>query len=116
MPAVNYDNKRFILVATSGSGQVNMNTIFHYHQRGDLVWGTYEGGTIRYGMLLATADADGRLDLRYQHLNMEGQLMTGTCISTPVILPDGRIRLEEKWQWTSGDHSTGESAVEEIRE
>jgi hypothetical protein len=40
--------------------------------------------------------------------------MTGICRSTPEILPDGRIRLHEKWQWTSGDRSSGESIVEEI--
>ena len=30
------------------------------------------------------------------------------------LLPDGRIRLHEKWQWTSGDLSSGESVIEEI--
>jgi hypothetical protein len=41
--------------------------------------------------------------------------MTGTCISTPEILPDGRLRLHESWRWTSGDGSSGESAIEEVR-
>jgi len=41
--------------------------------------------------------------------------MTGICRSTPQTLADGRIRLHEKWQWTCGDLSLGESVVEEIR-
>jgi hypothetical protein len=52
--------------------------------------------------------------MRYQHLNQAGTFMSGKCFSTPEILPDGRIRLHEKWQWTSGDYSSGESVIEEI--
>jgi len=40
--------------------------------------------------------------------------MTGVCRSTPELLPDGRIRLHEKWQWTCGDRASGESIIEEI--
>jgi hypothetical protein len=40
--------------------------------------------------------------------------MTGRCHSIPEQLSDGRIRLHEQWQWTSGDLSSGESIVEEI--
>jgi hypothetical protein len=54
--------------------------------------------------------------MRYQHLNSGGELMTGKCRSTPDILPDGRLRLRELWQWTSGDFSRGESVIEEVRD
>jgi hypothetical protein len=37
------------------------------------------------------------------------------CTSTPEILPDGRIRLHEKWQWTVDESSEGESIVEEVK-
>jgi hypothetical protein len=81
-----------------------------------VVWGTYEGGTIVFGNFLAQADQFGRLDLRFQHVNIKGEIMTGTCQSTPEIMTDGRIRLHEDFQWTSGDLSRGKSTVEEIRE
>jgi len=113
---INYDGKKFASVENSGSGEVSGETVFHYYQREDLVRAEYKGGAIVYGTLIATADADGNLDMRYQHLNRNGELMTGVCRSTPEILPDGRIRLREKWQWTCGDHSKGESVVEEIGE
>jgi len=40
--------------------------------------------------------------------------MTGVCRSRLEILADGRYRLHEDWQWTSGDLSSGSSIVEEI--
>jgi hypothetical protein len=102
MNRINYDNRFFASVQNSASGEVSSETVFHYHQRGDLVWAKYKGGEIVFG------------SLRYQHLNKQGELMTGKCFSTPEVLPDGRIRLHEKWQWTCGDFSSGESVVEEI--
>ena len=110
----NYNNRVFRLVSTTGNGEVGATTLFHYYQQGNIVWGTYEGGTVRLGNFLALADENGCLDLRYQHINQQDELMTGFCKSTPTVLDDGRIRLDEKWQWTSGDRSEGVSAVEEI--
>jgi hypothetical protein len=110
----NYDSKRFRSIENSASGEVGSETVFHYHQNGDLVWAEYGGGDIVYGTLIAKCGADGKLDMRYQHLNRSGELMTGECISTPEILADGRIRLHEKWRWTSGDLSSGRSVIEEI--
>jgi hypothetical protein len=112
--AINYNDRRFASVQNSGSGEVGAETVFYYHQEGDVVWAEYSGGEIVRGSLIAKCDQAGNLDMRYQHLNRQGELMTGKCLSTPEILPDGRIRLREKWQWTSGDHSEGESIIEEV--
>ncbi len=109
-----YDGKEFSSMGNSGTGEVSSETIFHYHQKDDLVWAEYKGGEIVFGTLVARCDDNGKLDMRYQHLNKNGELMTGKCVSTPEILEDGRIRLREKWQWTSGDESKGESIIEEI--
>jgi hypothetical protein len=40
--------------------------------------------------------------------------MTGKCYSTPEIMDNGKIRLHEIWEWTSGDCSKGNSIIEEI--
>ena len=111
---MNYDGKIFRSVENSESGDVGAETVFHYHQHDDVVWSEYSGGSVVRGHLIAVCNADGVLDMRYQHVNCYGQLMTGECRSTPEILPDGRIRLHEKWQWTCGDRSSGESVIEEI--
>jgi hypothetical protein len=52
--------------------------------------------------------------MNYQHLNIQGELMAGKCVSKPEVLESGKIRLHEQWQWTSKDFSNGESIVEEI--
>lgn len=111
---ISYDNKQFASVANSNNGEVSSETIFHYHQSGEIVWAEYAGGEIVRGTLIATVSEDGILEMRYQHVNARGELMTGKCVSTPELLADGRIRLYEKWQWTSGDLTSGESVIEEI--
>jgi len=114
MTNINYDNRVFRSVSNSGTGEVGRETIFRYRQEGEIVWATYKGGEIVLGSLIAKCEADANLDIRYQHINKKGGLMTGTCRSKPEILSDGRIRLHEKWQWTCGDLSSGESVIEEI--
>lgn len=111
-----YEGRKFCSVQNSAAGDVGPETSFLYHQQGDVVWAEYEGGGIRLGHLIAVAAPDGSLDARYHHVNADGQLMTGVCVSVPEILEDGRIRLLEKWRWTSGDLSSGESVVEEVIE
>jgi hypothetical protein len=115
MSKINYDNRFFASIQNSETGEVSSETVFHYHQKNDLVWAEYQGGGIVFGSLIAKVDSAENLEMRYQHLNAKGELMTGKCFSTPEILADGRIRLHEKWQWTCGDFSRGESIVEEIK-
>jgi hypothetical protein len=52
--------------------------------------------------------------MRYHQININNEIMTGKCISKPEILVDGKIRLHETWEWTSGDFSSGTSIIEEI--
>jgi len=40
--------------------------------------------------------------------------MTGKCTSIPEILSNGKVRLHEEWEWTSGDKSRGCSIIEEL--
>ncbi|MBC7932606.1 MAG: n-acetylglutamate synthase [Rubrivivax sp.] len=115
MSAINYNERTFAAVSNSEGGEVSSETIFHYRQEGDVVWATYAGGEVAFGTLVAKALGDGSLDMRYSHVNLRGELMTGVCRSTPEVLPDGRLRLHERWRWTCGDFSGGESVVEEFK-
>lgn len=115
MTKINYDGRKFTSVQNSESGEVSAATVFQYHHKDNLVWAEYRGGEIVFGNLIAKVAENGALEMHYQHFNRHGALMTGICHSTPEILADGRIRLYEKWQWTSGDLSRGESIVEEIK-
>ena len=110
----NYNNKTFKSVSNTTNGEVGNETLFYYYQKDKVVWAEYSGGSIIKGFLIARLIENDELDMRYEHINKAGDLMTGICHSTPEILADGRIRLYEKWQWTSGDFSSGESIIEEI--
>ena len=112
--SVDYGGRRLRSVENSASDEVGPETVFVYRQDGDVVSATYEGGGVRSGVLIATADGGGNLDARYAHVNASGDLMTGECRTKPEVLPDGRLRLHEEWRWTSGDRSSGRSVVEEI--
>ncbi|MEM7104224.1 MAG: n-acetylglutamate synthase [Bacteroidota bacterium] len=112
---INYNGKTFRSIENTPNGEVSGTTFFHYEQDGNLVWASYSGGSIKLGKLIATVNEKGELDMRYQHLNSNLEFRMGKCHSTPEILPDGRIRLYENWQWLNGDLSTGSSIIEETQ-
>lgn len=111
---INYHHKIFKPIENSDNGETSETTRFHYLQEGNIVTATYSGGKIVQGHLIGIVDENGVIDMRYHQVNMAGMLMTGICKSVPEILPDGKIRLYEEWQWTSGDCSKGQSIIEEI--
>ncbi len=114
MTAIYYNNRYFVSVLNSENGDVDGDTRFHYRQQDEILWGTYSGGSIKFGTIVGRVEPDGKLNFRYQHLNQAGEFMSGECDSTPTLLPDGRIRLQEEWRWMSGDQSSGSSIVEEV--
>jgi hypothetical protein len=111
---INYNGKKFRPVSNTENGDTSSETIFEYQQTGNILTSKYRGGDIVEGHLMALVDENGNIDMRYHHINTAGEIMTGICRSTPEILVNGKIRLHEKWRWTSGDFSEGESVLEEI--
>ena len=111
---INYNGRLFRPVETAESGEAGSETLFHYYQSGSVVWAEYSGGEVLRGHLIAVAAPDGSLDMRYHHINQSGDLKTGVCHSTPELLADGRLILNESWEWTSGDRSSGSSRLAEI--
>jgi len=111
----NLEGKIFRSVTNTENGEVGAGTLFYYRQHGDVVSAEYRGGTIVAGHLIAKVLNNGQLDMRYHHLNNHGEFMLGKCFSTPEILPDGRLKFKESWQWLSGDISEGYSEIEEIQ-
>lgn len=112
-PSITYADRVFASVSNAAGGDVGADTIFHYRQQHDIVWATYAGGAVTFGTLVARVLADGCLDMRYQHVTSAGEMKTGRCRSTPTVLADGRLRLDEQWQWTEGGDGAGQSVVEE---
>ncbi|MFF8957015.1 hypothetical protein [Streptomyces sp. NPDC014894] len=98
-------------VADQAPGQVGTGTRFRYHESEGRIWAEYEGGDVVRGHLVGTREGD-RLDFRYVQLTTDGTTSSGHCVSTVLDLPDGRVRLEETWEWESREGS-GVSVVEE---
>ena len=111
---INYNNKKFRPVQNTPNGETSSDTLFIYKQEGNLLTSEYAGGEIATGHLIGLVDSDGNIDMRYHQINLRGELMTGICRSRPELLPTGKIRLHESWEWTSGDKSKGSSVLEEI--
>lgn len=113
MKKMNYNNKTFAVVSNTKNGETSNETIFLYKQVGNILTSEYSGGKIAKGHLIGLVDENGNIDMCYHQVNEKGELMTGICKSKPEILENGKIRLHESWQWTSGDKSKGESIIEE---
>ena len=111
---MDYNDKYFHVCTNVDHGETSSETVFHYRQKGNILTGTYNGGAIAAGQLIGTIDGDGIIDMRYHQVNNAGEVNTGICKSTPEIMDNGKIRLHERWQWTSGERQEGISMIEEI--
>jgi hypothetical protein len=110
---MNYNGKEFRPISNTENGETSNETLFHYKQVGNILTSEYSGGKIKYGHLIGLVDHIGNINMRYHQVNDKNELMTGVCISKPEILENGKIRLHEQWEWTSGDKSKGTSILEE---
>ncbi|MNE35170.1 hypothetical protein D3C87_1095550 [compost metagenome] len=110
---INYNNKIFKPITNSENGETSTETAFLYKQKENILTAEYSGGKIIKGHLIGLVDNQGNIEMRYHQVNEKGELMTGICHSKPEILENGKIRLHETWQWTSGDQSKGNSILEE---
>ncbi|MDW5289741.1 n-acetylglutamate synthase [Formosa sp. PL04] len=111
---MNYNNKKFRPVENSENGETTAETIFEYKQNGNVLTSEYSGGKIVSGHLIGLVNDYGAIEMRYHQVNTKGELMTGVCTSKPELFTNGKIRLYEEWQWTSGNKSKGKSVLEEI--
>lgn len=111
---MNYNDKKFRPINNTENGETSNETLFHYKQVENVLTSEYSGGKIKYGHLMGLVDKDGNIEMRYHQINDREELMTGVCFSRPEKLANGKIKLHESWEWTSGDKSKGQSIIEEI--
>ena len=114
MKTINYHTKKFKVVSNSESGALSSGFVFEYEQHQNTLRCTYHGEHIVAGNLLGTVSKKGVITMVYQQLDKQGVLRTGRCTSTPKVMPNGKIRLHEFWEWTSGERTKGNSILEEI--
>lgn len=106
------DGRRFATPGQAPGGEVDADTVFDYHQDGDLVWARYAGGAVRLGHLVGVR-RDEMIEFRYSQLNTSGETSNGFCRSIIEVLADGRLRLHETWRWESRP-GHGTSVVDEL--
>jgi len=106
------DGRRFRALTNSAGGQVSGETEFVFGQDQDVVHARYSGGAISLGFLVGVVDGD-TIDFRYVHIDRDGATSSGRSVDTIEVLPDGRLRLHERWEWESHDGG-GTSVLEEV--
>ena len=105
------EDRFFTVVDNSATGEVSDKTIFSYHQKGNVIWAEYSGGSIVKGFLLGTMDDNHTLHFDYRHINKSGDSKSGSCVSCPKM-ENGKLRFYEKWKWDGGEEGT--SVIEEV--
>ncbi|WP_185807753.1 n-acetylglutamate synthase [Lysinibacillus telephonicus] len=111
---INYNGRKFISIENTSNGEVSSKTLFEYTQDGNIISASYSGGEILKGTLIGIVREDSSLEFRYNHVNVKNEIRGGKCISTPEILPDGRIKLYENWKWLDTEETEGSSIIEEV--
>lgn len=106
---IDYDGRKFSPAGANGDV-----TVASYRQSGDLLWADFSGGRVRRGSLTGVCRPDDSLEFSYTMVLADGALVAGHCESTPEMLPDGRIRLHERWERYGPHAATGLSELDEI--
>lgn len=109
---ISFDGRTLAGVENDEGGEVGADTVFHFEQTGDRIYANYSGGDIVNGHLVGTFDGD-QWDIRYVQINTDNETATGHSVGDVELLADGRIRVEDEWEWESKP-GTGQSIHEEI--
>ncbi|TFY85733.1 hypothetical protein DYL61_28995 [Pseudomonas nabeulensis] len=106
-------NRRFA-VATNTQGLSGAGTVFHYQVDGDAISGTYQGGRIRSGQQVGRVTGPDTIELLYQCLTTDGELLAGWSRGIVSVDEAGRTTLSFVWGWLSGATGGGESHYVEL--
>lgn len=109
---ISLDGRTFVGVANDDAGDVGTDTVFHFEQTGDRIYASYSGGEVVDGHLVGTFDGE-RWDIRYAQITEDGETATGRSVGVIEVLDDGRLRVEDEWEWESKP-GAGESVLEEV--
>ena len=99
----------FRAVANSKNGSLNTETIMRFTADDGVIVGSYSGGTIVVGHVLAKRLADSEIEMLYQGATTAGQVQAGKATACFRPNADGRMSMYLEWQWLTGDRSSGQS-------
>lgn len=112
--SIRIDGRILKALSNSSNGEVGDGTLFHYHEDDKAVWAEYSGGRIVRGNMVGVRLSADTLELRYQHVGMDGKIKTGICRSTLSLDGQGKLTVAESWKWTCDDFSQGESILIDV--
>jgi hypothetical protein len=97
------DGRRFAMVSSTASEVDRASpTVFDYHERDGMVWGEYEGDTVRIGRFVGTRE-ERRISIRFTHVvDATGEVVGGAAESRIEPHADG-LRLVEDFRTADGD-------------
>ena len=107
--AMNLAGKTFRAVSNSKNGHLNTETEMHFTSDSGIVEGTYRGGTIAAGHVLAKRTGEQELEMLYIGATKDGSHNAGKARATFSPDEQGRMHMRLDWQWLTGDQSTGRS-------
>lgn len=102
------NNRRFS-IADNVHGLSDAGTVFHYHVEGDVISGTYHGGQIRMGNLVGRVTGADSIELLYQCLTTDGEILAGWSHGSVGVDHAGHTTLTFIWGWLSGATGGGKS-------
>ncbi|MDY4303115.1 hypothetical protein SO486_24455 [Pseudomonas salmasensis] len=106
-------NRRFV-VANNAQGVSGTGTVFHYQVEDGVISSTYQGGRIRLGTQVGRVAGADTIELLYQCVTLDGELLAGWSRGTVGMDHAGRTTLSFVWGWLSGATGGGESSYVEI--
>jgi hypothetical protein len=112
MPEPTLDGRDFAMVSSTAS-TVNTAapTVFHYHERDGLLWGEYDGDTVRLGRFVGSRDR-AQVRISFGHVvGATGEVVSGDAHSTLQRGEDGTLELVETFG-AAGEHT---SVCREVR-
>ncbi|MGE8143950.1 hypothetical protein ACQKP7_01940 [Pseudomonas frederiksbergensis] len=106
-------NRRFT-VANNTQGLSGAGTVFHYQVEGNAISSTYQGGRIHIGNQVGCVTGPDTIELLFQCLTTEGEMLAGWSRGTVGVDHAGRTTLTFVWGWLSGATGGGESSYVEL--
>ena len=101
--APDLDGRRFAMVSSTASAvDASSPTVFDYHERDGMIWGEYQGDTVRLGRFVGVRDGE-RVSLRFTHVvDATGGVASGAAESRIERHADG-LHLVEDFRTADGD-------------
>ena len=111
---INLDGLRMYVSSTAVAGVVDSDTRLQFIQKGRRVVARYAGGSVKRGCLVGRLWGS-ELVFRYAQSEATGEVHGGRSVCRVERLSSGRIRIIERFTWTSRPGS-GTNVFDEIME